>query len=332
MLINKLKNNTELKTVISMKDMEYNLRVPTTKTQSGEFNHATYYPKTSKKATDKLISELHKHQMKSYHRLNYTALYSPIIKPHADTILYIPSSNTREAMLTRRIIRQTWANRKILSNYNISLTFVLGQRSSPLRSSFTDELTKEILSRNDLLIFNFLESERNFTLKTVSMMKWFAQYTSASFLIKSHSDTLLNLENMHRMIRNTSMTAQTGELIIGHREESQPNRNPSSERFVPIELYSQSNYPAYATGNACVISKQAVNKLLTAVYQTDYLSIDDVYVTGVCRRKSGLNLVHSDKFLIDKSQQLLNVWKNCISVRGYNRSEISYYWKELENL
>lgn len=62
-------------------------------------------------------------------------------------------------------------------------------------------------------------------------------------------------------------------------------------------MWPWSNYPPYITGGAYLMDKTAVAPLLAAAQTIPYLHIEDIYLSGLCARKAGVELLVSYRML-----------------------------------
>ena len=266
------------------------------------------------------IKELVDYHNHAYHRIHYRTVYQPKITPGAETIMFVYSTITAMSAETRKAIRETWGNKTMLQKKGIMLCFVLGKRAKPgnaeqrIQESY---LSKEHDMYGDILLFDFVDSYQNLTIKTVSMIRWFLNTpNSAKYLIKCDSDVLLNIDNMMPLIQKTYHASPN--FILGHNINiTAPNRQTASKWFVPLQLYSKIFYPEFVSGTTYVISKTAAELISKNFASMDYLYLEDVFITGLCRYGTGISLVHSDKFIIKQPSSLTDVWGDCVSLHGY---------------
>lgn len=55
------------------------------------------------------------------------------------------------------------------------------------------------------------------------------------------------------------------------------------------------NYPTYVTGGTVLLASRTVEPLLAAFQTTPYMPFDDLYLTGICNEKAGIEVYHSDR-------------------------------------
>lgn len=273
------------------------------------------------------IQEITEHARHAYHRNYYTAVQQPYINKTSSTILFVYSTISEQGASTRQAIRETWANQQLLNKNRISLSFVLAvpkdQAYNKQLNQFNKkqkhfDIEREQRENRDILMFNFVDSYRNLTLKTASILRWFQNAPhSANTLIKCDSDVFLNLDNLMKLIDETYKLHHT--FILGHSFTGlTPNHDMSSKWFVPVTLYKQYYYPLFVSGTSYVISKSAVELLTHQISNVAYLYLEDVFVTGLCREKTNITLVHSDKFVIEEPEFMPDIWYNSVSVHGYS--------------
>lgn len=278
------------------------------------------------------IDELKEHQTKAYHRYNYSTIYEPRIQGEQMAIL-VYTSCTLHAAATRNTIRQTWGSiDRQRPKSNIILAFVVGKSPADIHKTkenkdALNELKIEHQHHQDILMFDFIDSYRNLTLKSLNTLKWFIQ-TNMSLLVKCDSDVIVNWRTIYKLANE--IKTKTSDFIIGHRMHTSPIRDQTSKWFVPYQVYNRTTYPDFASGGAYVISSSAVSKILQKYYSIRYLYLEDVFIAGLCRSAANITLIHSQQFLRDKEDGISDKWERIASVHGYSRRALINTWLAIE--
>lgn len=64
---------------------------------------------------------------------------------------------------------------------------------------------------------------------------------------------------------------------------NKPQRNPKNTWYVSEDLYPREEYPVFCSGGAYVMKADDATKIYSVCNKTNFLWIDDVFVTGILR-------------------------------------------------
>ncbi|XP_051234406.1 beta-1,3-galactosyltransferase 1 [Dicentrarchus labrax] len=185
----------------------------------------------------------------------------------------------------RDIIRSTWGGESSVQGKVVKLFFLLGLPAGEGAERLQGQLLQESKEHQDLIQSDFLDCYKNLTIKTMVMLEWLDSHCSgASYAMKIDSDMFLNVPNLVGMLVNapktnymTGLVARGGAVL----------RDRKSKWYVPVEIYSHSQYPRYALGLGYVLSLDLPKKLVEASRHVKALYIEDVYL-GLCMEYLGI--------------------------------------------
>ena len=262
----------------------------------------------------------------NYHKQSYSVLLQPIGTALPMT-LAIYSHDTIEGANRRNALRLTWT--QSTQDYNTTLVFVLGVNQA--RSNMAARLRHEHSSHDDLLQFDMIDSYQNLTVKSVQLLRWFVN-SGAEILIKCDDDVLVNMENLAFYIQNLRQNSTT--FIAGHiNHNNLPNRDHKSKWYLPNALYQDGTLPDFAAGPTYLLSHSAAKAVLEAALISDFLYLEDVFITGLCARRGNVTLVHSNAFLksLSPGTVLTDAWRDIISLHGISQKNIMHLWSQLDH-
>ena len=134
-------------------------------------------------------------------------------------------------------------------------------------------------------------------------MEWAGKYLSEdAFYASADDDFLIDLnqfvEKMNVVIKNFQGTNRTDFPIVClfiRGEEELAVRTRSSKWFVSHNEYKKTFYPPYCHGGMYVMSLPVAMKLWNTSRTAPMLRLDDVWITGILRRRMNFsdNLVYS---------------------------------------
>ena len=228
----------------------------------------------------------------------------------------------------RCAIRETWGSVVHKPRMRTRLFFVLAQ---PKPHILSDELTRILEKENDqykdVLRFDFIDSHENLTLKAIHTLRWVeAHCRRVKYVLKTDEDVFINVPHALQELRNTGRTRFImGSLI----EKGRPLRDRRMRYYTPRELYPAETYPNYMSGTAYVISGDVLHDINVAVRRTKFFWLEDVYITGMCAKRTSVTLINSQKF--SNSDSLLNpcFLRFLISRHGMTPDRLRHAWQIL---
>ena len=67
-------------------------------------------------------------------------------------------------------------------------------------------------------------------------------------------------------------------------------------RYIPRSMFPRPRFPPYVLGYAYLKSRTSVRKLLAAIPGVPYLTLEDVYTTGLLATRAGIERIHHPHF------------------------------------
>ncbi|KAL7863020.1 hypothetical protein SRHO_G00120040 [Serrasalmus rhombeus] len=210
----------------------------------------------------------------------------------------------------RQAIRKTWGRSgwvkgRVGKGGHVRRVFLLGRNHSGHNPGIEKNLREESNRYGDLLMWDFLDTFFNLTLKDVLFWDWFSKNCwDTRFVLKGDDDVFVRtpalldyLNNMEAVRSNTSGQSKTMEdFVVGDVIASAvPSRLQSSKYFIPDSFY-KGMYPLYAGGGGVVYSGALVLRLLQVSKRVHLFPIDDVYL-GMCLQRLGVVPIHHPAFL-----------------------------------
>ncbi|XP_034281373.1 UDP-GlcNAc:betaGal beta-1,3-N-acetylglucosaminyltransferase 9 [Pantherophis guttatus] len=240
----------------------------------------------------------------------------------------------------REIVRKTWGREGLVNGMQVQRVFLLG-----VPKNKTTLPTWEILIRQesqlyrDILLWDFLDTFFNLTLKEIHFLSWADEFCSRTkFIFKGDADVFVNMENIVNFLEscNPSEDLFVGDIIYN----AQPIRIRKSKYYIPNTMYGLGMYPSYAGGGGFLLSISTLKKLAQACTQVELFPIDDVFL-GMCLQRINLKPVLHEGFKtfgIIKPSAAPNLqtfdpcfYKDLMVVHGLKIAEIWLMWNLLHN-
>ncbi|XP_076366109.1 beta-1,3-galactosyltransferase 5-like [Tachypleus tridentatus] len=189
--------------------------------------------------------------------------------------------------LLREAARRTWTSQATAHGNFSSMRVVF------LVGVSTDNKTEKLIHResvkySDIIQGNFIDSYKNLTLKSVLMLRWVTEFCdNVNVLVKTDDDIFLNLRKLVKTFRSTHSTHSLKIHGLIYRK-SRPVRKRNNKWFVSVKEFPYRRYPEYASGPMYFMPVETARRLYGVVQTTRYVSMEDVFVTGLCADKVGI--------------------------------------------
>ena len=170
---------------------------------------------------------------------------------------------------------------------------------------------------NDIVMFNFLDTYLNLTIKTLVSLNWAVNTYNTQMFMKNDDDVIFNVKTIYnRLVTAISAGALIPRAIMGLCfSGAVPVRGCCDKFSISQSLYPRRKYPVYCGGGNYAITKTAVLTLLNHSLSTTLLSLEDVSL-GILAEKAGdVNVTKISDWLFYPKPQL-------------NISKDSYIWRK----
>ena len=180
----------------------------------------------------------------------------------------------------RKIMRQTWLNKTLLSSLGTAkFIFLLGTVNDQALQS---EIDKEFKQHGDILQGNFLDTYANLTYKGVMGFKWLSENCkNAQILVKADDDIVINIYRFYEEVI-PEMKLHDRQVFCWRSARSIIFRGVRHKSFLPKNyFYGQHSYPLYCKGPFVFMTFDLVPLILKSASVTPFLWLEDVYLYGL---------------------------------------------------
>ncbi|KAK3564316.1 hypothetical protein QTP86_012398 [Hemibagrus guttatus] len=206
----------------------------------------------------------------------------------------------------RQAIRMSWGYSGLMRGQVgeggiVCRLFLLGK----IDEEFNENIKKESEMYGDILMWDFMDTFFNLTLKDILFWNWFSEHCqNARFVFKGDDDVFVRtpvlldyLEDQERLyMKKHGHTKKMDDFLVGDIITSAlPLRLETNKYFIPESFY-KGLYPTYPGGGGVVYSGALVPKLLQMSKRVHLFPIDDVYL-GMCLQRLGVIPVNHPAFL-----------------------------------
>ncbi|XP_063697454.1 lactosylceramide 1,3-N-acetyl-beta-D-glucosaminyltransferase-like [Culicoides brevitarsis] len=247
--------------------------------------------------------------------------------------------------LTRHAIRRTWANQTENGKFGrFRVYFTLGTVSTKQKQG---ELILENYQFQDLIQGSFVDHYRNLTYKHVMSLKWAKYFCgSAKVVLKTNDDVMFNMPFLLSSFKTNfweKIYDENRDFVYGRLFHENPIGRSSKDRHRVTEEELQGKfYPDYIGGFAIFYAQSTVGKIYEVANNLPFLWIEDAFVSGVAREKTGINATDGGYLTFDmpskKVQEFVNLNQTDVKnffVACYNFdivAEGDAVWKGIQHL
>uniref|UniRef100_A0A1Q3FX12 Hexosyltransferase n=2 Tax=Culex tarsalis TaxID=7177 RepID=A0A1Q3FX12_CULTA len=259
------------------------------------------------------------------HMNDQTSISNICPQKGADVNLLILVTSAPTHREQRLSIRQSWGHYGI--RRDISIGFMLGRTQD---QRIEDQLSAENYMYSDLIRGNFIDSYKNLTLKTISLLEWTAtNCPNATYLLKTDDDMFINVPKLLQFIE-THLSYKRS--IFGRLAKKwKPIRNKKSKYYVSPEQYFPPVFPPFTTGPAYLMTSDIILDLYNKSLSQTYLKLEDVYTTGIVAQLLNIHRINIKEFLNRRiAFNQCNV-KKSISIHMVKTNEQYDLWKKISD-
>ena len=175
---------------------------------------------------------------------------------------------------------------------------------------------------NDIVMFNFLDTYLNLTIKTLVSLNWAVNTYNTQMFIKNDDDVIFNVKIIyHRLVTSKPTGALIPRAIMGicFIGGVVPVRGCCDKFSISQSVYPRRKYPVYCGGGNYAITKTAVLTLLNHSLSTTLLSLEDVSLGFLAEKAGDVNVIKIPDWLFYPKSQLNiskdpDIWRKYYSV------------------
>jgi len=257
----------------------------------------------------------------------------------------------------RNTIRETWGGtHEVRVNKSTSyhfIVFIVGLNDN------NEALKMEGEKYGDLLIVDINDTAKNVPLKVLAGMQFASQHLRPQhFYTSVDDDVIVNPLNLHLLLRH--MTSRDDEsalrpcyeklplvCVYSYQPEDIPARNPNSKWYISYDLFGGEQWPPYCRGGLYLMPVLMTSQLYNISRTTSYMHLDDVWITGIMRRRIGAGdtnifaapysertdtqLIHNTDKLLLSDTVMKHLWGNIHDMKVNVEEEMRKEWNQIDN-
>ena len=163
------------------------------------------------------------------------------------------------------------------------------------------ELQEEAQLYDDIVVFDFLDTYMNLTIKTIVSLNWVFKTYNTDLFLKVDDDILLNVTDVYNTVfRHLQHQTYSGNYILGNCiNRKSPRRNVLHKWGVSREAYPNPTYPRHCTGLIYALTRSAVSSLLNQTHNTPLIHLEDVSVGILAQKAGNIKLIDIPNWRVD---------------------------------
>ena len=191
-------------------------------------------------------------------------------------------------------------------------------------------LREEAKTHEDILMFDFIDSYQNFSIKTLTAFNWAITNYNTEVFIKSDDDVVFNVTKVLDIYQYHTRQSfmDTDKVIVGScKSNLNPERNPNRPYYLSKELYASLTYPRFCFGTTYIISKEAIESILNVTTDTAVVPAEDISLGILAKASGDIKMIDVENWRIWFSKLLSrNDYKKYYTVHLLSAEEISFVW------
>ncbi|XP_066976442.1 beta-1,3-galactosyltransferase 5-like [Macrobrachium rosenbergii] len=186
----------------------------------------------------------------------------------------------------RELIRKMWGRKYMARNLKIRTVFIVGTIPSQITQK---HLTEESTKYRDIIQFDFLETRKNLTIKSLAAVHWFRAFCpNATWILKSDVDAYINFWALIEVLRplNNTKDAVCARSLSRTVCREVTKWGCYEHYVVSRDEYPDDVYPPYCQGYSYILHSDFADKMLEQDQKRTKppFWLEDVYVTGLLTR------------------------------------------------
>lgn len=234
-------------------------------------------------------------------QINHLTHFTPPPCTSQPIIMLVINSKPENIEL-RKAIRRSWGNGKRFTEiygapYAWRVIFAIGSTG---HDDGDAKLRAEHKQFQDLLLGDFVDTDRNMSRKTLMGIHWSYIYCQPLFLYKGNDNAFVNAPRMFEFLGWLIIRRKLNRLWYGQVEHDWrfhvPNRDPNSPDYASKFEFPGNYYPSFFLGYGTVMSRDVARDLIIASDSVPLLHCSDGIYLGLLARKCGIDLIHNKRF------------------------------------
>ncbi|XP_069142678.1 beta-1,3-galactosyltransferase 1-like [Argopecten irradians] len=247
-------------------------------------------------------------QVVNPHSFGYVLNPVDICKGNVYLIIYVHTAPPN--FHKRQMLRQTWGQKAILSQFRSKMVFIMGAVKD---HRVMEKVKMEHAHYGDIVQEDFVDSYRNLTYKGIAALNWISSYCSnATYALKTDDDIMVNIFQL--VLKLTSEIENrygTKDLILCNQWlRMKVLRDKKSKWYIPKEDFEPNYFPPYCSGSAFILSIDVIKRMSEVAQYVPFFWVDDYYITGMLAKRVGVTQKRLNDAYILNGKVVVDRFKN----------------------
>ncbi|XP_065933279.1 beta-1,3-galactosyltransferase 5-like [Magallana gigas] len=279
------------------------------------------------------ISNANFTSLSTFHLNNlYLQFYSPLHCERSEHSLFLLMAVPSRAghFRERMAIRNSWGS-VVKQDTSLRLFFFVGKEVDELDQKIKDTFAMEKEKFMDIVELDIKEKYKNLVNKITGLFQWvYFHCNNPEYILKVDDDVFLN---SYLLINYLKKSKPVNSIIGCKLTNGTVDRNKLSKYYISKEEYKPDNFPDYFGGPAYVISGDILGKLYLATSEVPSIFLEDVYITGLCRKYINVQAVGHPGFscVTRIKEPCGGHFRNLTTGHPYSAGEIERIWMQLNH-
>ncbi|XP_018429690.1 PREDICTED: beta-1,3-galactosyltransferase 5-like [Nanorana parkeri] len=224
----------------------------------------------------------------------------------------------------RSALRYTWAQERRIWGYRFLPVFLLANSG---RRPEIESLVEEALFYGDIVLWDFMESHHNLSLKERCFLEWLHyRCPEAKYILKADDDEFVN---PHSLASYISSTVQRFPLQVHGFCQTRAPVERNGKYGIPVSAFPNKFYPPFVSGGGFLFPGEVVPSLLQASLTIPVFPLDDVYF-GLLALAANVSFHHELRFRTFglKSNEICR-FRDVLVVHRLSRRRLLEIWDAL---
>ncbi|XP_077772896.1 beta-1,3-galactosyltransferase 5-like isoform X4 [Podarcis muralis] len=229
-----------------------------------------------------------------------------------------PGSSARRAAL-----RRTWARPREMGGFRVRHVFLMALSPSQKQMNLVTEENDEF---GDILLWDFMESHHNLSLKERCFLHWVHNTCpGVAYVFKGDDDLFVNLPALTAYL---AQTPNASRFIHGNIERHSAVLR-TGKYGVSTALYPQRYYPNFASGGGFIVPGPLIPALYQASLELPVFPLDDIYMAFLTLA-AGIPHRHDKRFKVwGIPKDDIALYRDSLTVHGSSVERMEEVWQEL---
>ena len=173
------------------------------------------------------------------------------------------------------------------------------------------------MQENDIAYFNFCDTYRNLTIKTLVAFNYALEQYNSSYFFKTDDDMFVNIKRIAQLLKDYKIN-NIDNILFGHCIKNPfVDRRVHSKHYVSFDNFPHKRYSPYCTGAGYILSKTALNLVLKVNSNVTLVPSEDTSI-GILANLARLKIENIHKWVGNGTGYVRGICPDVYVNHGYH--------------